>query len=295
MVRYACAAQPVAPELGGGGEARVGVVDVLRRRKLLGPRERAVDLLALFEYVPRPDPIALHADGHVRLQPDRLLGVACLPASSTFAAPLSAATGDAAAARIGPVAAVAYGPLGGHPSVVEDRFARQLHLDFAIEAHRDAHKHVVGVLIGRRAGMRRDQVLATARPQDQRLAHDHPAAGGLPGRQQDVGPGLIDARRRHVDPERPETEAAGLAVEQGTEHARGVEARHAQPVDRPIGSDQRAGVAVRQERVVGDRRKGRGHRRALRSPRRRVSGALGLRRRSLGRGQDAIQGPCQPP
>ena len=92
----------------------------------------------------------------------------------------------------------------------------------------------------------------------QRVAHEHPAGRRLPRRQQHVRPRLVDARGGHVDPERPEAERARLAVEQRAEHARRVEARDAQPVDRPVGRDQRARVAVRQERVVGDRRERRG-------------------------------------
>ena len=41
-------------------------------------------------------------------------------------------------------------------------------------------------------------------------------------------------------------------------------ARHAEPVDRAVGRDQRAGVAVGEERVVGDRRERRRRRGALR-------------------------------
>ena len=92
-------------------------------------------------------------------------------------------------------------------------------------------------------------------------------------------PGSYDPRGRVVDPEGPEPEVARLAVEQGAEHAGRVEAGEAQPVDRPVGRDQGAGVAVGQERVVGDGRE-RGRRR----------GALGHRVV-----HDAIHGLCQPP
>ena len=71
-------------------------------------------------------------------------------------------------------------------------------------------------------------------------------------------PGLVGARRRHVDAVRREPEVAGAAVEQAAEDARAVERGHAQPVDRPVRRHQRAGVAVGQEGVVGDRREGRG-------------------------------------
>ena len=49
------------------------------------------------------------------------------------------------------------------------------------------------------------------------------------------------------------------------EHAGRVEARDAEPVDRSVGGDERARVAVREERVVGDRREGRRRGGALRA------------------------------
>ena len=67
-------------------------------------------------------------------------------------------------------------------------------------------------------------------------------------------PGLVGARRRDVDAERPEAERARLPVEQAAEHARRVEAGDAQPVDRAVRRHERAGVAVGQEGVLGDRR-----------------------------------------
>ncbi len=209
VIRHARTAQPAAPEAGGAGQPCIGVVDVFGRRELLGPRERAVDLLSLPEHVTGSYPVALHADCHVRLQPDRLPCVACLALFS----------GGALGARVGPVTAVGNHPVGGYPPVIEDRFARQLHLDLPLQAHREAHEQVVGVLVSGGTGVRRDEILAATRPQDQRLAHDRPAGRGLPGREQDVGSGLIAASRRHVDPERAEAKAAGLAVEQRAEHA----------------------------------------------------------------------------
>ena len=71
--------------------------------------------------------------------------------------------------------------------------------------------------------------------------------GRLPRRDERVGARLVGARGGVVDAERPEPERARPAVEQRAEHARRVEARHAQPVDRAVGRHQRAGVAVRQE------------------------------------------------
>ena len=57
-------------------------------------------------------------------------------------------------------------------------------------------------------------------------------------------------------PNGPSRKRPGPAVEQSAEDARRVEARDAQPVDRPVGRDERAGVAVGKERVVRDRGEG---------------------------------------
>ena len=66
------------------------------------------------------------------------------------------------AARVGGVAIVGDRPLRGSPAVVEHRLAGELDLDLALQAHRDANEQVVGVFIGRRAGVRRDAVHAAA-------------------------------------------------------------------------------------------------------------------------------------
>ena len=225
--------QPFAPVARGGSEPSVGLVDVLRRGKALGPRERAVHLLALLEVVACPHPLALDAERHVGPQPDRLAG----------------------ARRVGDVPAVVdERPLRRRAPVVEDRLAHQIDLDAALHAEDRAHEHVVAVLVGGRPGVRRDLVLVIPRAHGQRVADHDPARRRVPRRKEGVRPGLVDARRRDVDPERTQPEAPCLAVEQRAEDARRVEARHAEPVDRSIGRDQRAGVAVGQERVVGDRR-----------------------------------------
>ncbi len=100
-------------------------------------------------------------------------------------------------------------------------------------------------------------------------------------------PGDVGARGRVVDPERREAEEAGLAVEQAAEHARRVEARDAEPVDRPVGRDERARVAVGEERVVGDRRERRRRGRAL--------WRSGAGVRGLPVAHATIQGSCQRP
>ena len=60
-------------------------------------------------------------------------------------------------------------------------------------------------------------------------------------------PGALD---RRGDPEPP----ALLVVQDRTEHARGIEPREAEPVDRPVQPDQRGGPQVPDDAVVLDRR-----------------------------------------
>ena len=234
-----------------------GLLDRCRRRRLVVPRERAEQLLALVEHVPRADVVGLDPEQHVGLQAHRLTG----------------------AGRVGAMAVRRQRPLGEHAAVVEPRLAHELDLDAALDALDGAHEHVVGVLVGRRASVRRDRVLAAARAHRQRVVHGRPPGRRLPGRDQRVRPGLVVAAARDVDPERTEAERAGAAIEQRPEHARRVELRNAQPVDRAVGRDQRAGVAVRQERVVGDRRERRRRRGAHRHGRRDASRRRGLRHR----------------
>ena len=137
-------------------EPRVGLVDVARARR--GPRPTTARSTARSpsrEDVAGPDAAALDAERHVGLQPDRLPG----------------------AGGVGGVAVVAdERPLGRRAAVVEHRLADQLDLDLALDALDGAHQHVVGVVVGRRPGVRRDRVLAAARPHGQRVAHDDPAA-----------------------------------------------------------------------------------------------------------------------
>jgi hypothetical protein len=289
VVGQARTPQPPAPEPRRGRQAFVGLVHGLRRGKVLGPRQRAVDLLALGELVPRPDPIPLDAQRHVGPQPHRQAG----------------------STRIRGVAVIAHQvPLPRRAAVIEHRIADQLHLDRTVQAQHRADEQVVAVLVGGRARVRGDLVLAATRTHGQRVADQDPAARRLPRRHQAVRARLIHPRGRHVDPERPEAKPARLTVEQVAEDARRVKPRHAQPIDRPVRRDQRPGVAVGQERVVGDRRKRRrggralllaGARRLAIRPgifrHRRVGLGLlrALLRLALGRAHEVIQGSCQRP
>ena len=173
-------------------------------------------------------------------------------------------------------------PLGRDAAVVEDGLADELDLDAAVDALDRANEHVVGVVIGRRTRMRRDLILVIPRPDRERVANDDPARRRLPRRLEDVRARLVRTGGGMVDRKGTEAEGARLPVEHAAEDARRVEGRDAEPVDRAVGGDQRTGVAVRQERVVRDRReRGRSGRALLR---------LDL---GFDVGHDAIHGPCQ--
>ena len=288
VVGRAGAVEPPAPVAAGRREARVGLVDALRCREVLRPRERAVAPVALRERVPRPDPVPLDPQLHIRLQPD----------------------GHARAARVGGVPVVAEGPLGRRAPVVERGLADQLHVDAAVQAQHGANQHVVPVRVRRRARVRGDLVLTAARAHCQRVEHDDPAGRRMPRGYKRVRPRLVEPRVRDIDPEGRKPERAGLPIQQGAEDARRVEAGDAQPLDRPVGRDQRAGVAIGEERVVGDRWERRRCGRALGlgcggrlavslgGLRRLGVGLRALRRLGglgLGRAHHAPQGSCQVP
>jgi hypothetical protein len=105
-------------------------------------------------------------------------------------------------------------PVAGIAAVVERGLAHEVDLHRAVDASRGADERVVGVLVERRSRVRGDRILPTARTHRQRVAHDHPAGGRLPRRDDRVGPRLVDPVARDVDPERTEPEAARAAVEQ---------------------------------------------------------------------------------
>ena len=194
--------------------------------------------------VPRPHLVALDAERHIGPQPDRHVGPG----------------------RVGAVPVIARQlPLAGRPSVIEDRIADQLDLDGPLDPTNRPDEQVVGVPVGGRPRVGRDQVLPLRRTDREGVAHLDPAGLRLPGGHEDVRAGLVGACRGHVDAERTQTEQPRPAVQQRPEHARGVEARHAEPIDRSVGRDERAGVAVGQERVVLDRGERGRHRGALRA------------------------------
>ena len=267
VVGNAGPSEPGTPVASRGCDSRLGLVGVLRCGESFGPGERAICPVARPQDVARPNAVALDPQREIRAEADRLLR----------------------AARVGCMAAaVDRGPLRRHAAVVEGRLADELDLDPAFEAEDRSHEQMVGVVVGRRPGVRCDLVLVIPGADRQRVADENPAGRRLPRRGQDVRARLVDPRRRVVDPEGPEPKASGLPVKQAAEHARRVEAGHAEPVDRSIGGHERAGVAIGQERVIGDRRE---RRRCGRTLLLGLLGRLAGRRSGLGHAHAVTQGP----
>ena len=189
-----------------------GVLGVRRRGQVLGPGERAERLARpCVQHVPGAHRAALDPDEHVGAEPEGLTG----------------------AGRVGGVTVPStQRPGGRHPAVVERRLADQLDLDRALEALDRAHQHVVGVVVGRRPGVRRDRVRALPGPHRQGVVDQHPATRGVPRRRHHVGAGHVGAGGRHVDAVRAEPERAGATVEQVAE-ARWASRRRAGTASRP--------------------------------------------------------------
>ncbi len=165
------------------------------------------------------------------------------------------------------VAGAGVGPLGGEPPVVEDRFAVEVDLGPALHAG-GPQQDVVGVVVGRRAPVgARALLVVVPGPDAERVADDHPARPGPPPRLEHQGAGQVaPAPGRYAGG--AESEAAGVAVEHGREHARSVGARKAHPLEVPARGDQhsshsRRGTRSRRSAGTGSR----GFRWVSRSPR----------------------------
>ena len=209
------------------------------RRRVLGPRQRHEARVALLHQRARGGARALEAEAHVGGEPQ-------LARRSRARWPRPRGSRR----RRTPTRA-------GTAAVVEHRLAVEVHLHLAVHAAHGAQQHVVGVVVGRRAPVRvRAVVLVVPRPDQQHVADDDPAAAGAPARLEHHRARQVAAVGGHLHVGRAEPEHAGVAVEDRAEHARRVEARQAQPLDVAARRDQRGGLAVGQEAVVGDRREG---------------------------------------
>ena len=92
--------------------------------------------------------------------------------------------------------------------------------------------------------MRCDFVFVISEADRQRVADENPTRWRLPRGGQNVRARLVNTSRRVANLEGREPKDSGLSVEQAAEYARRVEAGHTKPADPPIGSNERAGVAV---------------------------------------------------
>jgi hypothetical protein len=244
MVGELAAVEPVLPVMRGPDEAPVGLLPRVRRR-VLGPRKRGEQHVALLDQRARGRARPLEAEVHVARQPQLR------------------ARAVAARDRLVVVRARVL-PAGVLAAVAERRLAVEVDLHLTVDAADHPQQHVVGVVGRRRPLVRvRAVVLVVPGPDQQDVADDDPAALGVPARLEHHRPRQVAPRSRHQDAVGAEAEHPGVAIEDRTEHARGVEPREAHPVHVAARRDERARLAVRQERVVGD-----GRERARAEPRR---------------------------
>ena len=158
---------------------------------------------------------------------------------------LSVATGRVLPARAGPV-------------VVERRLAVHHQLDGAAHAAHGAQQRVLGVPVHRHAAMRaRPRLDVAPRAHHHRVADDHPAGVGLPGGLQNqaarqVAPARKGRRRRRGSSRKWPAPRSRMAPNTLGESGRGT---HSHSTD-PTRGDQAAVLAVGEEGVVGDGRKG---------------------------------------
>ena len=154
VVRYARAAEPVAPVARGGVEAGGGRLDITWCSKALRPRERAEGPLARAQHSPSTHSVAFDAEGEVGLEANRLAGAGGVSRVAIVADEL---------------------PLGGRPAVVERGLADELDLDPPVQAFHGADQHVVGVVVSRGPRVRRDVILGLSRSHGEGVPDDEPA------------------------------------------------------------------------------------------------------------------------
>ena len=236
MVGEGALLEPLLPVVGGAHQSLVGL-RVGGGERVLGPAERGERGLPLMQDRACPGARTLEPEVHVGDQPQ--LEVHALRAGRRLV-----------------VAGARVGPFGGEAPVVEDRFAVEVDLGPSLYAAHGPQQHVVGVVVGGRAPMgARALLLVVPGPDAEHIADHHPPGARLPAGLEHQRAGQVAHRAGHGHPGRAQPKAAGVAVEHRPEHARRVQARQAHPLDVAARRDQRAGLAVRQEAVVGDRRK----------------------------------------
>ena len=94
-----------------------------------------------------------------------------------------------------------------------------------------------------------------ARADQEHVAHLEPAGRRAPCRFQDHGARQVAAAGRDRPVQRPRAKPPRMPVEDRREDARPVHLRQRQPLDVPARRDERADFTVREQRVIGNRRK----------------------------------------
>ena len=140
--------------------------------------------------------------------------------------------------------------------IVERGLTAHLEFDGAADAFDRTEKGVFGIPVGRCALVRvRSLVDVVPGTENQGVADDEPAGLGLPGGLENESTRQIAPSGRHVLAVGADTEMACAAVEDGTEHAGGVRAGNAHPLDRSVTGNQARGFAIGKKRIVVDRGK----------------------------------------
>ena len=238
MIGEVADVDPLAPALAGLPHPVGGLVVGLRDR-VLRPAQRDEDVVALLHPGAGPRLAALQPDAQVGGQPQRRMRVGIL---------------------VGPRDRLAVGagrvlPAGADAVVVERRLAAHHELDGAAHAPHRAQQDVFGVPVHRGAAMgARPRLDVVPRAHHQRVAHDQPAGVGLPRGLQNQAAGQVAARGRHrhaVGPSRKcPAPRSRMAPNTLGESGRGTHIHSTEPAD----EIRQVVLAVRQERVVGDRR-----------------------------------------
>ena len=248
MIGVGAVGQPAAPEVARAVEVLLGLLGRARAAEPLGPGDRAEAPLAFDHRVTSVHAVALDPHAHVAVQAKLRPPVAGVERVSTLGA------------------GVHHAPLRRRRAVLEHRLADHLHLHLALDAFDHPHQQMVGVEVGRRARVAGALLVVVPLPDRQPVHHAQPSLRGHPGRLDQVRARDVAPAGGHIHVVGAHAPAPGAAIEHRGEHARRVEVGHAHPLDRPVRGDQRAGVAVRQEAVVGDRRERRVGRERRRDP-----------------------------
>ncbi len=244
MVGEVAGSQPRPPEPRGGVERLLGGLEAVGAVEARRPGEGEETTFAGLEPAAGAGATAFDPDIDVRMKTQRGLAVA--------------GVGN-------PVLGAGPAPGGGSAAVTEGRLADLFELNGAMHAARRPHEHVMGIEVRGRAGVsgRLGRFAGSPLTEDQGVADDHPARRGHPRRLDDVRPRLVAAADRLAHVGGAETPTAGGAIEQRREDAGRVEPRRAEPLHGPVRGDERAGVAIGEKGVVGDRGERRGRHPAL--------------------------------